>query len=187
MKSSHTARAVIGVVALLLTFAVAGCDENDPSSSPPPSSTPSSPDSSSPTEATSTGSSGAAERLTPVETVRAWVAAHNTALGSGDTEEVVALTGPACSTCDELRKSVAAVHRAGGYFHGGRWKVDAAEVTHRSSDSVTVTAGVTVNAGTTKSNRHADPEAYPEEKFVLKFEVGPAGGRDVVTRIVFLS
>jgi hypothetical protein len=184
MSTSHLSRAAVGVAALLLAVVVSGCEEDEPATSPTPSSSPSESETSSPSEPTTTDTG---KRLSPVETVNAWVAAHNSILGNGDPSRVDALTGPNCATCRELRDSVRDVYRAGGHFRGGRWTVDAAEVTDRSSAVSTVTAGVTIGAGTTKSSDDAEPSSYPEEKVVLEFQVGTNGDRPLVTRIVFLS
>lgn len=185
MLLSFPARTAIAVVALLLVGLLAGCGEEDPSSTPPPSG-PSQSEVSSPGEPTETATQPV-DRSTPIETVRNWVAAHNDALGSGDTEGAEALTKPGCRTCRELRNSVKDVYESGGYFRGGRWTIDAAKVTNRAPNSSTVTAGITIAAGVSKSAEDADPSEYAEQKHVLEFRIRQSGSQFLITQLVFLS
>lgn len=182
MTSSLHARSAIGAVALFFATLVAGCDEEDPAS----------PSAAETTPAASTPPSEPTRRATepvraPLAIVRAWVSAYNTTLRDGDADELAMITGAGCETCAALRASVEDVYRAGGFFRGGRWTIDAAEVTSRSSRSIKVTAGITAAAGTSKDKRTAEPEPYPEDKFLIEFAVGRADGHQVVTRMVFLS
>jgi len=135
MKSSHTARAAIGVVALLLTFAVAGCDEDDPSGTPPPSSTPSSPGSSSPTEATSTPTqTGPVEPTLPAEAgrdskagVEAFVTFYwdvvNYATKTGDVRLLRELDQPSCEGCEGGIQGIERIYHRGGRIVGGEYAV----------------------------------------------------------------
>ena len=189
MSTTRVSRAAVGAVALLLAGVLAGCDDENPPEPQGPiesSSEPTSPSTSS-TGATSSTSTDAGTVRPPADAVRAWISAYNAASRSGDTSAAAALTGRNCSTCDELLSSVEEVTESGGYFRGGRWTVDAARVTHRAQESVTVTAGITAAPGSTKSSSDSPPESYPLERFALEFQVSVGAPRTVITSIVFLS
>ena len=185
MGSLSLRRFAVGVGVLVVALFAAGCEGEDPSDPITPTGKPIPPHTSETSDPTAPTS--AAPRQPPVATVEAWVAAYNEALRSGDMASLVDTTGPDCQTCDELQSSVSDVYSAGGFFRGGQWIVDAAEVTSRSEERIQVTAGITVRAGTTKSSSDAAPESYSEEKFVIEFEVGRPHQQPVVTQMVFLS
>jgi len=152
MNSSHTARAAIGVVALLFTFAVAGCDEDDPSGSPPPSSTPSSPGSSSPTEATSTPTeTGPVEPTLPAEGddstksgAEAFVTYYyevvNYSTATGDVRRLKSLDEPSCAGCKGGIRLIEKVYGQGGRIVGGGYRVIHLESLHLHGDVWSVTA-----------------------------------------------
>ncbi len=183
MSSLPLRRSLIGVVALSVALVGAGCEEAEPSD---PVASPSESSESAPTSP-SEPTTDARPSLSPVGTVRAWIDAYNAALGNGATDDLLALTAPDCETCDELRVALEEVHGAGGFFRGGRWMVDAAEVTSRSADTATVTTGITVAEGMTKSTDDADPESYLKEQLALEFHIDRGSNGSAVTQIVFLS
>jgi hypothetical protein len=155
MRKSHTARAAIGVVALLLSFAVAGCDEDDPSGSPPPSSTPSSPDASSPTTATAAATpTGPVEPTLPTEAERADKAgaaafvefywdAVNYAQATGDTELLKSLAIESCAGCNGGIEAISEIYRRGGRIVGGQQRVTESILTPTPSGGWT--ASITVH------------------------------------------
>lgn len=164
MKSSPT-RAAIGAATLLVTLAVAGCEEAEPSSSPAPSSTPSSADSSPTTEATPTASeTGPVEPTLPPDAeqdtkagVEAFVRFYwdvvNYATKTGDVRLLESLAQPSCNTCAAGIEGVENIYDRGGRIVGGDYKVvrlnpvqsgggDWAVVAHtRVGDQRTVGAG----------------------------------------------
>jgi hypothetical protein len=157
MKKSHTARGAAGVVALLLSFAVAGCDEDDPSGSPPPSSTLSSPDSSSPTEATSAATpTGPVEPTLPTEAERADKAGAeafvsyyydvvNYATATGDVAQLKTLDEPSCGGCQNGIELIEKVYGRGGRIVGGDYRVLKLESLQLHGDVWSVTARTHVN------------------------------------------
>src|SRR4051812_26261754 len=107
------------VAALLAACLLGACDDSDPKpdiADPTPSAT-----SSSPTVSTPTNSPTAS--LGPDETVRAWVAAWNAALTSGDAASLSQYETPDCRNCDGLAKVIDDVTAAGGSFTGGMWSI----------------------------------------------------------------
>ena len=83
-----TRRGALVVVALLC--GLAACNDDPAPNIPDPTTSSTSPSVSD--SVSSTTATDPPEALTPEETVRAWVAARNAALTSGDTSEVRALT-----------------------------------------------------------------------------------------------
>ncbi|KAA1425859.1 DUF6318 family protein [Nocardioides antri] len=146
MESSRSVGSAIATAALLSIF-VAGCAADDPSEADP---------SGAPTTAASAGSA--------VGTVRAWIAARNDALRTGDATAASALAA-SCETCQDVLAGTERVH------HGGQWRVDRAMVTEQSGETVTVAADITV--------------ARPRDEISLRFVVDPSE-RAPVRQLVFL-
>jgi len=153
MKSSIRARSATAVASLLLA-GLAGCSDQDG----PPTMVATLVESS-PYAGPPVGSAAAkGAELSAVVTVRAWIAARNRAVGTGDWSVVDDLTGRGCGTCDN-------------YLRGGRWSVDRARVTRHVVRSAWVAVGITI------ANR-------PQERVATEFEVSRVAGKSVITKIV---
>ena len=153
MKSSIRARTAACVAALSIAGLMAGCSEQELKTNAVDAPTESQPLSS----LGPVGSAAAAgAELTAEAIVRAWIAARNDGLRTGDRSGVESLTAIGCASCSRLQT-------------GGRWVVDAARVTQHTVDSATVAARVTL-----PSARH----------LALEFEVARVAGEPVITAIV---
>lgn len=150
MESSRRVGWAIATAALL-GFVFAGCGADDPPQTDPPTGQPSS-------------SQVTAPARSAVGTVRAWVAARNDALSTGDTAAAAALAA-SCDTCEDV---LAGIKRE---RLGARWHVDRALVTEQSGDTATVLADITVTR--------------PRDEMSLRFVVDPSD-RAPVRRLVFL-
>ncbi|WP_193606529.1 DUF6318 family protein [Nocardioides lijunqiniae] len=174
-------------LAALLTAATllaAGCSDDDPQPrvEPPPSATPTA--SPSPTEPTATSSAPAA--LNPVQTVRAWVAARNVTLSSGDSKAVDALSTDACKTCRDLVEPFVALYADGGSMKTTGWKVDNAKKRPDFEKSHQVFAALTFAGGETITQPGQQPEPFDPEKHILQFKLARTEGLWRVADVVFL-
>jgi len=186
MKSSTTARAVIGVIALLATLAVAGCEEGDPSGSATPSGKPIPSGTSSPAE-TTVGTSDAATFSDPVDVVRAWVTAFNATLRGGDPSGAADLTTADCWTCAEHIDPITKALERGGWFRGGRWSVVRARVSDSNDRKASVYSAISSARGVTLSRQGAEPVSYGPEKFILDIRLERSGEGWLIAEIVYLS
>ena len=152
MTYSIRARAAACVAALSIAGLVAGCSEQKLQTKAVDAAT------ESPTLSSSgpVGSAAAAgAELTAETMVRAWIAARNDALRTGDLSAVDALTAQGCDSCSRHQQGV-------------RWSVDAARVSQHTVDSATVAARVTL------------PSA---RRLALEFKVERVDGEPVITAI----
>lgn len=132
MRSSHVARAAVGVVALLLAVALAGCeDEEDPPEPIESSSEPAPPSTSTTAEPTPTGpveptlpAEADGDSRTGVEAfVRFYWDVVNYATKTGETELLERLAQPSCDTCEAGIEGIHRVYGRGGRITGGEYAV----------------------------------------------------------------
>lgn len=177
--------ASIMVLALLL----AGCtDDPEPKFADPTSDPPTSEPTTSPTTSTPTSTpTQAPERLSPEETVRAWVDARNQLLRDGDPSAVDALSSTSCETCTELNRDIAAIYEAGGYFRTKGWIVEGARRKPDFRRSNEVATAIEFAGGVTLLKRGGEPRRYDAEKNFIDFTLTREGGVWLVGRVVFLA
>lgn len=185
MKSSPT-RAAIGAATLLLTLAVAGCEEAEPADPVTPTGKPI-PSATSPSTAPTASTSDATTLEEPVDVVRAWVTAFNATLRGGDPGEATDLTTADCWTCAEHVDPVIKALESGGWFRGGRWSVVRARVSDRDGKTASVYSAISSAGGATLSRRGAEPVRYGPEKFVLDIRLERSGEGWLIAEIVYLS
>jgi hypothetical protein len=175
-------RAVIAAAAVLLAGpTLAGCSGGDPVPKVEPSSSGSSP-------AASSGSPSPSQvALSPEDTVRAWVAAQNTAMHTGDVSELRTFGDGQCRGCDDFISRIADVYRHGGYYKGGAWRVAAIKVTHRTSHDVTVNAAVDFAGGVTVNKKGDAPRHYGPDKAIMEFWLVPGHPRWLIHYIGFVG
>lgn len=134
MKSSSRARAVLGVAAVLLTFGVAGCEDEDPADPIESTREPIPPHSSSPTESTSPTDAGPVEPSLPAEAeaeteagAKAFVEYYwevvNYARQTGEVDLLRNLSVPSCGGCNGGIESIERVYARGGRIAGGQFEV----------------------------------------------------------------
>ncbi len=175
---------------LALTAALAACtDEPEPrftDPTPEPSETATEP-TTEPTSEPTTEPTQEPEALGPEETVRAWVAARNQLLGSGESDEVRALGTSPCESCDGLIKTIERIYRDGGYIRSEGWTVVRAKRVPDFATSRIVTAAIDVGSGETVERRGAKPVTFANERIVLDFKVARRDGEWRIQDVVFLS
>jgi hypothetical protein len=171
-------RAVITALSVIPVLLVAGCtdDEPKPKFEPTPSETPSS--------ASPTTSPAA---LSPEETVRAWVDAQNTALRTGDTSSLAALSADPCNTCDQFIDPIAQVYADGGSFRGGAWTIAAVKARPGGRSRTVVDVGIDIDGGTTQETSDSEPVEYVADKRIMQFRLVPVGGGWAISFIGFVS
>jgi hypothetical protein len=156
MGSMRIARSLVGVGALLLAVLVAGCEEDEPSSSPPASDSPSVPESSSPTETTSVPTTPVEPTL-PAQAedesqagaeafVRFYWEVVNYATKTGDVTLLSELDQVSCEGCDGGVDGIERVYRAGGRIVGGDYDVVKLETVRSESGQWTIVTHTRVGA-----------------------------------------
>lgn len=126
------------------------------------------------------------EVLGPEETVRAWIAARNEAMTSGDVAAVTALSGADCSSCQDLIDPIAETYDRGGRYETDGWSVLRSKTEGASSGATSVTAALRLAGGTTYDSADAAPVTYPDERRIAVFELDKLRGSWVVSLIGFL-
>jgi hypothetical protein len=155
-------------VAVVLLCGFAACnDEPTPNiPDPTPSSTgPSVSESVTPTTPTET-----ADVLTPEATVRAWVAAWNQALRSGETAGIHTFEASDCRNCSNLSKVIDDVAEAGGSFTGGDWSIVSLKA-QPDGERVKVNVAVKVGAGSTINAAGEEPVEYDADKRIVVYQL----------------
>lgn len=172
------------VVALLGACLLGACDDSDPKpdiADPTPSATSSSPTVSTPPTISPTAPLG------PDETVRAWVAAWNAALTSGDTASLSQYEAPDCRNCDGLAKVIDDVTAAGGSFTGGMWSIVNSKVIGMNDHRVKVNVAISVAAGSTVNAAGEDPVSFPADKRIAVYELDHSSATWLIDVIELLS
>lgn len=139
------------------------------------------------TPSASSSASEPASASGPVATVRAWVAAQNHAMQTGDTSQVRSLSAASCQSCDGLVDPIDEVYRRGGYFKTAGWHVDSAKQANAKSTRSTVKAAITIAGGRTLSATNAEPVRYSRERSLMVFRLSLDEGRWLVAFVGFLS
>ena len=169
---------VASLVALVVALGLSACTDEDPEPKfAPPSESPT------PSEPRTSEVSA----LDPVETVRAWVAAYNTALLSGDVSELKQLSYDPCTTCEGFIGPITRVHDAGGHFETEGWTVDGSNVRNSGPATAAVDVAVTIAGGETAESQDAKPVVYETEKHLMRFRLKHDGAAWAVTFIGFIS
>lgn len=174
-------RAVVPLVALIVMLALAGCSGDDPEPKIAP--TPSSPA----TSASPSEPSPAPERLSPEETVRAWVEARNKALRDGDTTSVEALSAESCETCENQIDPIRKIYADGGHFETDGWQVVSSRLKSRSGPRAAVDTAIKYAAGRTIAETGAEPVTYSVERHIVVFKLTAIRGTWQIQFIGYLS
>jgi hypothetical protein len=169
------------VAALALSLGACSEDDPEPKFSPPESSSPA------PTETTSEPPAPAPEKLSPEETVRAWVEARNITVEDGNTDDVYALSTGNCKTCRDSVEPVARVYRHGGHYETEGWRVEDAERRPDFARSRAVAVAVEFAAGRTFRTADSKPISYAAERQLFLFELQREQGVWKVAKILFVS
>ena len=180
---SHSAR--LAVAAVVLTVLQTGCSEDEPrprmAPTPSASPTPTDPPTLDPTPAATP------EVLTPEETVRAWVDAHNAALTTGEPSRVLALSSPSCKSCRDLLEPFVEVYRLGGQIETQGWMIEKVRRKPDFSNSKHVLAAIAFADGMTVKSEGAEPVYFAAEKHILQFALAQGDVGWAVDQIAFLS
>jgi hypothetical protein len=177
-------------VGLLLLALAGGCSDDpepkfdDPTSAPTSTSTP---PTSVPPSPSDVATSEPAVVLSPEETVRAWVAARNVLLRTGDGEAIAALTGAKCITCRNLNTSIASIYAAGGYIRTTGWEIKGLRRSADFGSNHRVSTALKFAAGKRKESSGTKPISYDEERRFVDFVLEQHHGSWMVSEVVFLS
>lgn len=173
------------VLATLLVACVLGaCSDDDPK-----------PDIEDPTPSAASSSAGVSTspttspsvRLTPDETVKAWVNAWNAALQSGDTGPLAEHETSDCRNCADLARVIEDVVAAGGSFSGGEWTIVSTKTIRVSDKRVKVNVALSVAAGSTINSAGEDPVTYEADKRIAVYELEERSGIWLIDAIELLS
>ena len=107
----------------------------------------------------------------PVATVRAWVAARNAALDSGDTGAVEGLSAKGCTTCSGLIDPIRRIYAAGGHFETSGWRVVKAKPRETAASRSVVDTAISMAGGTTITEAGGKPNTYPGGKHIVVFRL----------------
>lgn len=174
-------RAALAALTLCCLVPLVACDDDpEPDIAPPDTS------SAAPTEPTTEPPTTPPVKLSPEETVRAWVEARNDALATGDFGDMQALSATECSSCAEQVKGIKRVYDAGGSFKTRGWRVQAASVESESATRARISTALVLAGGTTIPSEGAEPIQYQQEKRIALFDLGRRNGQWLLTLIGFV-
>jgi hypothetical protein len=170
--------AALVVVGLL----VAGCGGSDDPPSPGPS-----PSGSTAPSASASGSAPVMPEAAKANTkagaiafVRFYVAAFNHARITGDTDPLGSLGTGRCVSCKDVRAAIDKTYAAGGHATGGRWVIDAAQVSRARRHQWVVYLSGHFEAGDTYKTAGAQPHHNNGGPMVASFFVAFKNGWKVV-------
>lgn len=173
----RTPLAALALVAAL----VVGCDDEvEPDFAPPESTSPA------PTDPT-TSTPPEPEKLSPEETVRAWVEARNITVQDGSSDAVYALSSDDCEACRNSVEPIRQLYIDGGHMETTGWRVKSAERRPDFSSSREVAAAVVFDKGVTYPEAGADPISYDKEKRILVFRLNKQDGVWLVAHFAYAS
>jgi hypothetical protein len=173
-------RTHLAALALALGVAAVSCsDEPEPDFAPPESTSPA------PTEPETTSEPPEPEKLTPEETVRAWVRAQNLALRTGNTDEVRAL-GPRCQSCDDFVVPVEETYAAGGSYETTGWRIVSLKTQQKTAEDAEIAAAIKFSRGQTIPADGANPVAFGPQRHIMLFELTHAAKEWQVSLVGFV-
>ena len=177
-------RTPLAALALVAALACAGCNDDDPRPdfAPPESTSPA------PTTPPTTSEPPEPERLSPEETVRAWVEARNLGLKTGRLTQVRELSAPNCTSCNDLIDPIEDVYEAGGEFRTRGWSIAGLNVKKADSRRAEIQVALDVAGGQTIQEAGGEPVSYPPENGIAIFELASNDDeRWAVSLLGFLS
>jgi hypothetical protein len=144
-----------------------------------------------PSESSSPAASGSPSArqspANPVATVRAWVAAQNDAMRTGDSSGVRSLSADPCEACDGLIDPIDKVYEAGGYFKTPGWRIHRIKARRVAGSRATVDSAVVIAGGKTVNAAGEEPVRYGVDRKIIVFKLTKPRGRWLVSFIGFLS
>jgi hypothetical protein len=170
-------RTVLTALSCLSVLALGACSEDDPEPKFAPT-----PSTSAPTSPTTSPTS-----VDPEHTVRAWIEAQNTALRTGETDDLKALSATSCRGCSDFIRPIESVYEDGGHFTTKGWTVVTAEARPQTSAPVVVDVAVSIAGGETVIESGADPVVYGTDKKIMTFKVDDDGQGMKVTFVGFVE
>lgn len=180
-------RRTLATAAALVALAcgLAACDDGT-GDIPPVEKTPEvSTGSKSPSATTSTAA--ATPDLEPVEVVKAWADAINSAIRTGDVQKGLSLATKDCQDCQNELQPIADFYASGGTISGGRVTIVNAKVLDSSADTATVAASVDKAGGATKTSAGARPASYEADKYIEEYTLRRSDDRWWIAKIVLLQ
>ncbi|GEP39527.1 hypothetical protein NPS01_31900 [Nocardioides psychrotolerans] len=173
------------VAVALLGALLVGCSDDEPRPKMAPT------QSAAPTTSSSvdpTPTEPPPEVLGPEDTVRAWVAARNETVQSGDSDAVYTLSATDCATCRDSVEPVRDVYVAGGRYETFGWRIAALKLDDKSaSSSPAVNVGLVYSAGRTFPDASAEPILYDTERHIVTFRLAREAGVWKVHELVYRS
>ena len=159
-------RTPLAALALVAALGVGCDDEPEPDFAPPETTSPA------PSDPTTTDSPEP-EKLSPEETVRAWVEAQNLALRTGDTSEASVLS-QACDACKDFIDPIKETYEAGGRYRTNGWRIVSLELQSSEGANAKVAAGIEFAGGRRIPEAGAQPVIFGPEKHIMLFELSRA-------------
>lgn len=160
----------------MLGVAACSSDDPEPRVAPKPSES-----------VATTGSTAPAAVLSPEQTIRHWVNAQNTALATGDTAPLRALSADGCKGCDDFVAPIEQVYRDGGHFDTAGWRVAAAKARDKSANPIVVDVGVSIAGGRTVPKAGAQPVRYGPQHRIMLFKLVRSTGGLAVAFVGFVE
>jgi hypothetical protein len=174
----NRSRSAIVVAAVALVLLAGACSEDPkPKFAPPESSS----------TATSESTSAEPSPSNPVGTVRAWVAARNAALDSGDTRAVEGLSARGCTTCSGLIDPIKRIYAAGGHFETSGWRIMKAKPRDTAGSKPVVDTAISIAGGATVTEAGGEPNKYPREEHLVVFKLARDSDAWGIKFVGFLS
>jgi hypothetical protein len=174
--------ALAGPLAAAVLMAASGCTDDLSAAPSPPGSTGSVTSSSpSQSETTSTKPQG------PVAFVRAWVAAENAAINSGDVTSLVSFEAPSCFNCKQLLKPITRIYGAGGFIHTMGWRMVRPVVSDAGHQQVLVTMLIRGSAETVKRSENSEIERHHADRYGFSITLTPRAHSWIIAEILIDS
>jgi hypothetical protein len=123
----------------------------------------------------------------PVGTVRAWVAARNAALDSGDTRAVEGLSARGCTTCSGLIDPIKRIYAAGGHFETSGWRIMKVKPRDTAGSKPVVDTAISISGGATVTEAGGEPNKYPREEHLVVFKLARDSDAWGIKFVGFLS
>ena len=157
----------------LLLIGFSGCSEDEPQPKFEPA--PSTSSTSTPPSTPPPTTEPPVKKLSPEETVEAWVKGLNHAYDTGDISLAEEVITSGCTTCQEFLKNAPGIYAAGGYVETEGWVIKGKPFHREREGSTEVIAPMLWSASINVFSKGEAPVKAPASKQIMYFQLERAG------------